>query len=243
MMVGMPSTVVLLHGFTNTGASWAGVIEALPETYRALAPDIRGHGDASGARPVTLDAVVGDVADLSAGPFTLVGYSMGGRIALHVALAIADRVQRLVLIGASPGLRDASARAERRTADERLARTLEHSTIEEFAERWAQTPVLADQAPDVRARVDVDRRRNTPEALAAALRGLGTGALPSLWPRLGEVRVPVQLVVGQRDHKFRETAEQMTRMLPSSELTLVTDAGHAVHWEAPGAVAEVIGQR
>jgi 2-succinyl-6-hydroxy-2,4-cyclohexadiene-1-carboxylate synthase len=239
----MPPTVLFLHGFTNTGTSWARVISALPERYRALAPDLRGHGVRSDVRPVTLDAVLDDLTrldGLGAGSCILVGYSQGGRIALHAALRHGGQVDRLVLIGASPGLRDAGARARRREADERLAAELERSTIEDFARRWAQTPVLADQPETVRALADADRRRNEPEGLAAALRGLGTGSLPSLWPRLSELRVPVDLVVGARDTKFRGIAQEMLQELPRARLTVVSGTGHAVHSEDPEAVASVI---
>src|SRR6478736_3863843 len=101
MIVGMAPTVVFLHGFTHTGRSWQPVIAALGESYTSVADDIRGHGDASERVPVRLDAVVDDVLASAPERFTLVGYSMGGRVALHVALAAGDRVQRLVLIGAS----------------------------------------------------------------------------------------------------------------------------------------------
>jgi 2-succinyl-6-hydroxy-2,4-cyclohexadiene-1-carboxylate synthase len=185
--------------------------------------------------------VIADVDGLAPVEFTLAGYSMGGRVALHVAFALQDRVRRLVLVGASPGLRTATARAERRAADERLADELESSTIEGFAERWASTPVLADQSPEVRAKADADRRRNhSPAGLAAALRGLGTGTLPSLWPRLDRLTIPVDLVVGERDEKFIQVARQMLEDLPNARLVVASGAGHAVHWEAPGTVADSI---
>jgi 2-succinyl-6-hydroxy-2,4-cyclohexadiene-1-carboxylate synthase len=233
-------TLVLLHGFTNTGASWDGVVAALPERYRPHAPDIRGHGGAGARRPVSLTGVIDDVAALAPGPFELAGYSMGGRLALHVALAVPDRVRRLVLIGASPGIADDGARAERRTTDERLAGEVEQMTIERFAERWAQTAVLADQPPGVQAAIGADRLRNTPDGLAAALRGLGTGALPSLWERLAALMIPVELVVGERDVKFRGVGDQMAARLPRARVHVVPGAGHAVHLEAPRAVAAVI---
>jgi 2-succinyl-6-hydroxy-2,4-cyclohexadiene-1-carboxylate synthase len=234
------ATLVLLHGFTNTGASWDGVVAALPQSYRPLAPDIRGHGAASQLRPVSLACVIADVSGLADGPFELAGYSMGGRLALHVALALPGRVARLVLVGASPGLAGAGERAARRAADEALAAEVEAMTTEQFAERWARTPVLADQPPAVQAAAHAQRLRNTPAGLAAALRGLGTGALPSLWDRLGELTIPVQLVVGGRDAKFRATAERMAAALPDARLTVVPGAGHAVHLEAPAAVAAII---
>ncbi|HEY2316813.1 MAG TPA: 2-succinyl-6-hydroxy-2,4-cyclohexadiene-1-carboxylate synthase [Solirubrobacteraceae bacterium] len=236
----MAPDLVLLHGFTNTGASWDQVVAALPERYRPLAPDIRGHGEASDVRPVTLPAVVADVSAVATQPFTLAGYSMGGRLALHAGLALPGRVRRLVLIGASPGLADPAARAQRRVADERLADEVAQMTIEAFAERWAQTAVLADQPAPVRATVQADRLRNTPAGLAAALRGLGTGALPSLWERLGEIEVPVDLVVGERDAKFQAVAAEMAEGLPEAQVHVVPGAGHAVHLEAPAAVAAVI---
>ena len=236
----MAPDVVLLHGFTHTGASWGPVVAALGKSYRARAPDIRGPGSASDRRPVTVEAVLDDLAALAPARFTLAGYSMGGRLALHAALALPDRVERLVLIGASPGFADRAEREARRAADNALADQAERSTIEEFAGRWARTPVLAGQPPDVAAAVDADRRRNQPAGLAGALRGLGTGALPSLWDRLPEIARPVALVVGERDQKFRAIASEMAAGLRRADVVVVPGAGHAVHLEAPDAVARTI---
>jgi 2-succinyl-6-hydroxy-2,4-cyclohexadiene-1-carboxylate synthase len=236
----MRPALVLLHGFTNTGASWSGVVDELGERYRPLAPDIRGHGAAGDLRPVSLDAVIDDVTTLAPPRFELAGYSMGGRIALHVALADQTRVRRLVLIGASPGLAEPAERSARRQQDERLADEVQQLTIEEFAHRWAQTPVLAGQPPEVLAAVHAQRLLNTPDGLAAALRGLGTGALPSVWERLPELTIPVEMIVGERDQKFRVTAEAMAAALPDARVHTVAGAGHAVHLEDPVAVAEII---
>jgi 2-succinyl-6-hydroxy-2,4-cyclohexadiene-1-carboxylate synthase len=229
--------LVLLHGFTNSGASWEPVISGLGQRYRALAPDIRGHASASARMPVTLDAVIDDIAALADHRFTLVGYSQGGRIALHAALAMPERISRLVLIGAGPGLADDAERELRRLADERLARRIETLTIEQFAQEWAQTPVLDGVAPDVAARAHADRLRSTPAGLAAALRGLGTAALPSLWERLRELTMPVTLIVGERDGKFGALAAAMAQLIPDCALMTVPGAGHAVHLERPEVVA------
>jgi 2-succinyl-6-hydroxy-2,4-cyclohexadiene-1-carboxylate synthase len=231
--------VILLHGFTHTGRSWDPVVAALGERYRPVAPDIRGHGSASGRRPVSLEAVIDDIAALDSGPFTLIGYSMGGRIALHIALALPERVQELLLIGASPGIAHAAERAARRETDERLADQIEQMSIEEFATRWAANPVLEGQPQWI----GEDRLRNTPAGLARALRGLGTGALPSLWGRLGELSMPVTLVVGERDQKFRGIAMETALAVPDAEVIVVPGAGHAVHLEAPEAVASALGHR
>ncbi len=228
--------IVLLHGFTNSGASWAPVVSGLGERYRALTPDIRGHAGASHLRPVTLDAVISDLSALAPPSFALAGYSQGGRIALHAALALAGRVSALVLIGASPGIADARERAERRAADERLASRIEQLSIERFAQEWARTPVLSGAPAEVQAAAHADRLRSTPAGLAAALRGLGTGALPSLWERLSELTMPVTLISGERDLKFTELAQRMAAVIPQARVVVVPGAGHAVHLEAPQAV-------
>ncbi len=233
---------LLVHGFTHTGASWEGVRAALPRGYRALTPDIRGHGSAREAGPATLPAVLADLDGAAPDRFTLAGYSMGGRIALHAALspALGDRVQRLVLIGASPGIADAAERARRRATDEQLAGEIERMSIERFAETWSRSPVLAGQPAEVQAATHRDRLRSTPAGLARALRGLGTGALPSLWERLGEISIPVTLVAGERDEKFTEIARRMAATMPDACLVIVPGAGHAVHLEAPGRAAELL---
>jgi len=231
--------VVLLHGFTNSGASWQPVISGLGQRYRAFAPDIRGHASASDQTPVTLDTVLQDLAAIDEPRFTLVGYSQGGRIALHAALTMPERIERLVLISASPGLEDARERSERRAADERLAAEIETQTIEQFATSWALTPVLAGVSPEVADAVHADRLRSTPQGLAAALRGLGTGTLPPLWHRLSEITLPTLIIVGERDQKFAEIGRQMHSRIPGVDRFLVVPgAGHAVHLERPDAIAD-----
>jgi 2-succinyl-6-hydroxy-2,4-cyclohexadiene-1-carboxylate synthase len=231
----MAPALVLLHGFTQTRQSWRRTVGALEGRYRALAPDLPGHGLAA-ARTPSFDAVTAYVRALApAGPCTVVGYSMGGRIALHAALSL--DVERLVLIGASPGLADPAERAARRAADERLAERIEAIGVEAFAREWGAQPLFADQPERVAAAAHADRLSNTPEGLAAALRGLGTGVMEPLWDRLPELKPPVTLVVGERDAKFRAIAEQMRERLPTADLVIVPGAGHAVQLEAPEAVA------
>ena len=233
--------LILLHGFTQTGRAWDGVREALEDDDDAVAaPDLRGHGSAGRARPVDLPTVLADLELFVPRGAILAGYSMGGRIALHFALARPGRLSRLVLVGASPGLEDPQERAARREADEALAARLERDGLEAFLAEWAALPLWAGQSPEVRALAGADRRRNSAEGLAAALRGLGTGTLPPLWHRLGELELPVTLVVGERDAKFRAIAERMAARLPDARLEVVADAGHAVHLEAPGAVAALL---
>ncbi len=235
----MAADLVLLHGFTQTGRSWEPVRRALAGRYRAIAPDLPGHG-AFAARPASFAATDAYLGALARERSVLCGYSMGGRIALHAASALGPRLRALVLVGASPGLRDAADRAARRAADEKLAARIEALGLEAFVREWSGQPLFAGMPRGIAGQADADRKRNTAAGLAAALRGLGTGVMPSLWERLGALAVPVRLVVGERDEKFCAIAEEMAGALPAAELRVVSGAGHAVHLEAPGAVAAAL---
>jgi 2-succinyl-6-hydroxy-2,4-cyclohexadiene-1-carboxylate synthase len=241
MMAGVSEPLLLLHGFTQTGRGWDEVARHLDgERYRPLAPDLRGHGAAGSRRPIDMASCARDVAGFVAGRFALAGYSMGGRIALHVALAHPGRVSRLVLVSTTAGIDDAAGRAARRARDEALADWLEAHTIAEFADRWGSQPLFAGQSPEVAAAARADRLDNHPENLAAALRGVGTGAMEPLWERLGELRMPVAVLAGERDAKFVALARRLVDALPDATLSIVADAGHALALEAPAAVAAAI---
>ena len=236
----MRPPLVLLHGFTQTRQSWRRTVAALDGRYRAVVPDLPGHGQMSERRPASLAATLAYLRALVDEPHLLAGYSMGGRIALHAALARPERVRRLVLLGASPGLADPAAREERRRADDALADRIEAIGVEAFAEEWGRLPLWEGQPDRVRAAANADRLRNTPAGLADALRGLGTGALEPLWDRLGELPMPVVLIAGERDAKFRAIAEQMAERIPDARVEVVTGAGHAAHLERPDLVAAAI---
>jgi 2-succinyl-6-hydroxy-2,4-cyclohexadiene-1-carboxylate synthase len=244
MMAGVVEPLLLLHGFTQTGRGWDEVIRHLDgERYRPLAPDLRGHGAAATRRPIDFAGCAADVAGLAAGPFALAGYSMGGRLALHVALAHPQRVSRLVLVSTTAGIECGEARARRRAEDEALAAWMEQErTISEVADRWAAQALFATQSPQVAAAARADRLRNDPAALAAALRGIGTGVMAPLWDRLGELRMPVAVLAGARDAKFAALARRLVQALPRGSLTIVPGAGHALALEAPAAVAAAIEQ-
>jgi len=235
----MPPTLVLLHGFTQTRQSWRRTIAELGGRRRALAPDLPGHGNAA-ARPASFAACTGYVRALGGERFALAGYSMGGRIALHAALALGDRLDRLVLIGASPGIADEAERTARRAADDALADRVEAIGVEAFAREWAALPLWEGQPERVAAAAHADRLRNTPAGLASALRGLGTGAMEPLWDALPSLTVPVTLAAGERDEKFRAIAERMAERFPRAEVVVVEGAGHAAQLEQPAAVAALL---
>jgi 2-succinyl-6-hydroxy-2,4-cyclohexadiene-1-carboxylate synthase len=237
----MPESVVLLHGFGNTHRGWDGVIAALDrERYRPLALDLSGHGEAAGAeRSITFAGCVEDVLARSPECFALCGYSLGGRVALHVALAAPERVSRLVLVSTSAGISDEAERAQRRESDRALAAQLEQIPFEEFIERWRTQPLFAGEPAEVGVRARKDQRRNRPHALAAALRGLGTGEMQPLWERLGELSIPVLVLVGEGDAKYRALGQRMVELLPDAQLVVVA-GGHGLPLENPAAVADAI---
>jgi 2-succinyl-6-hydroxy-2,4-cyclohexadiene-1-carboxylate synthase len=240
----VPESVVLLHGFSGTHHAWDGVVARLdPERYLPLALDLPGHGAAADAeRPITFPGCVAHV--LAAGPerFVLCGYSQGGRIALHVALAAPERVSRLLLVSTSAGIEDATERAGRRRSDHLLADELESCPFDDFIERWRAQPLFAGEPLDVGRFAREDQLRNRPDALAAALRGIGTGEMEPLWSRLAELTMPVTVLVGARDEKYRVLGQRMTELLPDAQL-VVAPGGHGLPLENPAIVAVAIDGR
>jgi len=237
----VPETVVLLHGFSGTRRSWDAVAGQLDrERYLPLALDLPGHGAATGEdRPITFSSCVAEVLARSPERFVLCGYSLGGRVALHVALAAPARVTRLVLVSTTAGIADPRERAARRAADRRLARELEEISIEEFIERWREQPLFAEDPVEVGERAAADQRLGRPGRLAAALRGIGTGEMEPLWERLRELTMPVTVTAGERDVKFLALARRMTALLPAGELAVVP-GGHRLPFESPAALAGVL---
>jgi 2-succinyl-6-hydroxy-2,4-cyclohexadiene-1-carboxylate synthase len=237
----MAQTVVLLHGFAGTRRAWDVVADRLAaERYRPLALDLRGHGDARDRRPIGFAECAADVAAASPEGSVLCGYSMGGRIALHVALVHPGRVARLVLLATTAGIEDPRARAQRRADDERLAAAIEDGDIEAFADRWMAQPLFAGTSPQSARRWREDLLRNDPRALAAALRGLGAGTMAPVWDRLGELAMPVTVVAGARDGRYVEIGRRLAQALPDARLEVVPGAGHGLPREVPGAVAAAI---
>jgi 2-succinyl-6-hydroxy-2,4-cyclohexadiene-1-carboxylate synthase len=239
--LGVPEALVLLHGFGGTRRTWDGVLAHLDrERYRPSALDLPGHGQASvRSDPITFEACVSAVLAASPERFALCGYSMGGRIALHVALAAPERVTRLILVASSAGIEDPAERARRRAADRQLADDLERIPFGQFIERWRTQALFADEPAEISALARADQRRNDPHALAAVMRGVGTGEMGSLWGRLRELEMATTIVVGERDAKFRTLGEDMLVRFPTAQLAVVP-GGHSLPLESPGDLATVI---
>jgi 2-succinyl-6-hydroxy-2,4-cyclohexadiene-1-carboxylate synthase len=233
--------VLLLHGFGGTHRAWDGVIAQLPpERYRSLALDLPGHGEAvDAARPITFPGCVAHVLERSPERFVLCGYSLGGRVALHVALAAPERVARLVLVSATAGIEDPAERAARSASDHRLADELERDPFEDFIARWRAQPLFAGESPEAGELARADQRRNRPDALAAVLRGIGTGEMVPLWDKLPQLELPVTILVGDRDAKFLTLGRRLEEALGDAEL-LVVPGGHGLPLENPTAVARAL---
>lgn len=246
--------VLLLHGFTGSGGTWgplrAALAGAYPTPYRTLAVDLPGHGRSGApADPAryALDRTADDLARvldaLGVPRAAVLGYSLGGRLALRFALRHPDRLAALVLESASPGVADAAERATRVTADAVLADALERDGVEAFVDRWERLPLWASQAAlpaEVRAALRRQRLANDARGLANSLRGAGAGADEPVLGRLGEIRAPALLVAGALDAKYVALGRAMVGALPGARLAVVEGAGHAVHLERPGEFARLV---
>jgi 2-succinyl-6-hydroxy-2,4-cyclohexadiene-1-carboxylate synthase len=238
LVAGDGPRVVLVHGFTQTARCWGPFADSLAaDGWQLIAVDAPGHGRSS-----AVHADIGQGAALlgnAGGRAIYVGYSMGGRLALRLAIDRPELVRGLVLIGASPGIEDRDERAARVASDEALADRLEDIGIEKFVDEWLRTPLFAS-LPAERACRD-ERLTNSVAGLASSLRLAGTGAMDPMWPRLGELRVPVLLVTGAADTKFSAIARQIVeRTNPYGWAIEVPDAGHSVHLEQPWVTAQAV---
>ena len=245
---GEGTPVTLLHGFTQNGRSWMEVISRMPAGWMWIVPDLRGHGDTRtrpGA-PCTMDACTRDLEllwDHLGIPRThLVGYSMGGRLALHVAATRPERILSLLTIGAHAGL-DEDAREGRRRGDEALAQRIEKEGLEAFVDHWSGLPLFAGlerRGPAFVAQVRAERMTNHVAGLACSLRGMGAGVMEPLWDDLSTVGFPSTFVAGQLDHGYVTSARRLAATVPDGRVVVVPRAGHPVHQERPEAFARLL---
>ena len=222
--------MVLLHGFGQTARCWGALPAALTPDYEVIRVDAPGHGDTGGVG-VDLPATAGLIAE-AGGPAVYVGYSMGGRMALQLAVDRPDVVRGLVVVGGTPGIEDAAERAARREADHALAQRIRDEGVDAFIRYWLDLPLFAGLPPE--ARFEDQRRRNTTEGLATSLERAGTGSQEPLWDRLGALDMPVLLVAGEEDPRYVDLAVRTSAAIgPGPELDLIPYAGHSVHLEQP----------
>lgn len=231
--------VVAVHGFTQTGASWAPVVERLGDHHRFVLVDAPGHGRSGHVRADLPEGarLLGEVG----GQGAYVGYSMGARLCLHLALARPDLVTALVLIGVHPGIADLAERAARHDDDCQLARRLEQEGVAAFVDWWLTRPLFSTLPAAAAGREE--RLTNTAAGLASSLRLAGTGAQEPLWARLPELAMPVLVVAGEADAKFAALGRRAAAAIgPNAELVLIPGAGHACHLERPDQFCRVLAE-
>lgn len=238
--------LLFLHGFTGCSSDWSPVISALCTNYRCIAPDLLGH--AQTAAPAdwmrysmehVTDDLLGILDSLQVESAGVIGYSMGGRLALHLACTAPQRVRCLVLEGASPGLATPQERYARLQADDKLAKRIQNDGTAAFVDYWENLPLFASQrelSQAQRARIRQTRQQHSPTGLACCLKGMSTGRQPNLWPMLPYLQVPVLLLAGERDLKFRGIAAEMYESMSSlnlneTTLSVIPQAGHNTHLE------------
>jgi 2-succinyl-6-hydroxy-2,4-cyclohexadiene-1-carboxylate synthase len=240
---GSGAPLMLLHGFTGCAQSWAHVRPALTAHFKLIMPDLPGHGrSASPLDPARysighcIEDLIAILDFLGVQRTHLLGYSMGGRVALAAAIEHPARFASLILESASPGLAAASERQARIASDHELADFIERQGIEAFVARWERIPLFSsqDRLPGAaRARLRAQRLANNGSGLANSLRGMGTGIQPPLWDRLGELRMPCLIAAGELDGKFVDIARRMAPAIDRARRVTVADAGHTIHLEQP----------
>ena len=235
--------LLLLHGFTGRGSGWGAHATALARRFRLVVVDLPGHGR-SGIPPdparASVERMAEDIATILDGagcaPAHVVGYSLGARVALRLAVARPAVLRRLVLESPSAGIAGERDRATRRIADADRATRLERDGIEAFVEEWQREPVFASHAglpPSRAARLRSERLRNRPAGLAASLRGAGQGSMEPLHANLAGIRTPTLVIAGALDPTGLARAEGVAAGIPGARLEVVSLAGHTPHIETP----------
>jgi 2-succinyl-6-hydroxy-2,4-cyclohexadiene-1-carboxylate synthase len=240
---GQGEPLVLLHGFTGSAASWDDSIAYFAQHYRVIAIDLLGHGDTdapTSPERYTIQAAARDLDSIFQSLLIpnvyLLGYSMGGRLALYFALAYPQRIKSLILESASAGLETEQERAARIISDEMLASRLETNGIRQFVDYWENIPLFTSQqgldAHTIAKQREIRLKQN-PIGLAGSLRGIGTGKQPSLWGRLKEIKAPVLLITGALDIKFTTINHNMQAQIETATHITILKAGHTPHLEQP----------
>jgi len=242
-ILGSGSPLVLLHGFTGSAASWKKHSAVFSYQHRVIAVDALGHGLSvapTGPHRYAMSQVAADLValfdQLDIKQAALLGYSMGGRMALYFALTFPHRISKLILESGSPGLKTAPERLARQQSDNALADRIEREGVPAFVEYWEELPLWQSQAQlpaATRLAQREQRLHNSALGLANSLRGVGTGAQESLWERLPTLSLPTLLIVGELDQKFQGVARQMQEKIPRTQLAVISGAGHTVHLERP----------
>jgi 2-succinyl-6-hydroxy-2,4-cyclohexadiene-1-carboxylate synthase len=225
--------VVFIPGFMQRGDAWRPVARLLPERYPSVLLDHREH---------SFEGRLREIGEAAAACPVLVGYSLGGRLALRAALREPGRYAGLITVGATAGIDDAPARSVRAEADERLAAWIEASPIEDVVGVWERQPLFADHSEALVAEQRPGRLSHDPAALALLLRTAGQGVLEPVWHELMRSDLPVLAIAGGRDDGYVRAARRIAETAPRGRAAVVAEAGHAAHLQQPAEVARLIGE-
>lgn len=244
---GAGDPLALLHGFSGDVSTWDSLAAGLANDCQIIAIDLLGHGGSDAPIDIPsyrMESAAADVIDLLGQLVVtkphLLGYSMGGRLALFLALRYPARIRSLILESASPGLADERARARRCKRDNDLADEIETRGIAWFVDYWESLPLWASQSAALRRRQRRQRLANNPLGLSNSLRGMGAGAQPNLWGQLPQLLPPIGLIAGERDAKFRQINQAMRAAMPESSWSIIPAAGHNIHLEQPEAFCRAV---
>jgi 2-succinyl-6-hydroxy-2,4-cyclohexadiene-1-carboxylate synthase len=249
-VTGAGPALILLHGFTGSAAGWGVHTEAFARHHQTVAIDLLGHGQSDAPADPRRYSIAHCVEDtvavmdrLQIRRAAVLGYSMGGRAALALAIAAPERVSALVLESASPGLWDPEVRLARAAQDAVLAAMIERDGVEAFVDQWERLPLFATQASmheEARAALRARRLQNNPVGLANSLRGFGQGVMMPMHDFLGGIAVPALVIAGARDERYCEVGREMSSHIPGAWLRIVEGAGHTVHLEQPEVFREMV---
>lgn len=238
--------LILLHGFAQTPQSWQTTIDCLPEWLEVHAIELPGHGATAlsrGEPTVELAReIVDEAVEAAGGSASIWGYSQGARVAFDYVLTHPEKVTALIAESGTPGIEDPVRRANRRSGDYALGTRIQASSIEDFVNMWETLPALGEQSKALIAAQREDRLRNDPEALGAALIGIGQAAYEPAWDRMNEIAVPTLLLTGGRDAIYTGHAQHLASLIPDATHKVVESASHAVHMAEPEAAAEAVAQ-
>ncbi|GAB3800612.1 2-succinyl-6-hydroxy-2,4-cyclohexadiene-1-carboxylate synthase [Virgibacillus kimchii] len=244
---GTGEPLVMLHGFTGSGETWADFITEEKKDFQIITVDLPGHGKTDAPHITSMEEACRDLdqlfSRLKLGSFHLLGYSMGGRTALSYVMLYQDRVKSLILESASPGLASEKERIDRQARDEKLAVRIESEGIDQFVDFWENIPLFHSQKrlpANKKGAIRKERLAQSKTGLAASLRSMGTGSQPSWWDQLTEFKIPVFLLAGALDEKFTSINKRMHKRMPHSRLNIIEDAGHAIHVEQPEVFGKII---
>jgi len=231
--------IVLCHGFTQTSRSWGAFGHALGVNHSVLAVDLPGHGR-SGALHQTLEETASSLLEtIGEKEFDLIGYSLGGRVALTTALMKPPTLRRMVLIGATAGIEDPVLRDERRHRDEKLAETIiADDDVSSFVDQWLRQPLFATLPADASERTS--RLTNTSQGLAQSLQMAGTGTQRPSWEQLAQIETPTLILAGVRDDRFCAHGIRLAAGLAHGQFSMIPGAGHACHLEQPNMTTAIV---